>query len=207
MKPSPGETVGVLGGTFDPVHRGHLSIARSFLDSGYIDRLWVMLTPDPPHKEGEALSPYPIRLKMLEKAFSGFERVEVSDLERRLETPSYTWRTLSRLRKQYPEKEFLLCIGEDSLTGFTSWKKWRRIVDRHHLLVARRPGSDPGEAGEIPAALRERTRYVTHRPVEISSTAIRRAIREGDDVSRWLPPGVMAIIRSEKLYEEGDRQP
>lgn len=207
MKPSPGESVGVLGGTFDPVHRGHLSIARSFLDSGHIDRLWVMLTPDPPHKRGEALSPYGIRLKMLKKAFSDFERVEVSDLERRLETPSYTWRTLSRLGEKYPEKEFLLCIGEDSFAGFTSWKKWRRIVDRHLLLVARRPGAAPRDEDEIPEPVRERTRFVTHRPVEISSTSIRRTLREGGDASRWLPPGVMAIIRSERLYREGDKQP
>lgn len=206
MNPSPGESVGVLGGTFDPVHRGHLSIARSFLDSGHIDRLWVMLTPDPPHKAGETLSSYRIRLKMLRKAFSGFDRVEVSDLERRLETPSYTWRTLSWLRKKYPEKEFLLCIGEDSFAEFTSWKKWRRIVERHLLLVARRPGAAPREEEEIPEPLRKRTRFVTHRPVDISSTSIRRAIREGEDVSRWLPPGVMAIIRSEGIYAEGGRQ-
>lgn len=190
-----------MGGTFDPVHRGHLSIARSFLESGRLTELWVLLTPHPPHKERQALSGYEDRLEMLKAAFSGMERVRISDLETRLPRPSWTWRTLAHLRDEHPERPFLLCIGEDSYRHFTHWKKWRRIVRHHAILVAERPDAP---AREVPEELKTRVHFVPHKPVEVSSTDIRRTLAEGGDVSPWLPEPVLAIIRSRKLYQTDD---
>lgn len=195
------ETIGILGGTFDPVHLGHISIARSFLESGHIDELWILLTPHPPHKSGEDQAPYDLRLDMLRIAFSGYDHVRISDAEKELESPSYTWRTLSFLRKQYPDKRFCLCIGEDSYRQFTSWKNWRRIAENHTILVARRPNTDHNDLPEI---LRESCRFVEHRPVDVSSTRIREMLGEGEEASDWLPGEVLAIIRLEGLYNVED---
>ncbi len=195
------ETIGLLGGTFDPVHRGHLSIARSFLESGHIDELWILLTPHPPHKRGEEQAPYELRYEMLRVAFSDYERVRISSVEKELESPSYTWQTLSFLRKRYPDKRFCLCIGEDSYRQFTSWKNWRRIAENHTILVARRPNTDNNDLPEI---LRESCRFVEHRPVDISSTRIRELLEEGEEVSDWLPERVRTIIRMEGLYNVED---
>lgn len=136
---------------------------------------------------------------MLRAAFSDYDRVRISDLELKLESPSYTWRTLSLLTKRYPDKHFFLCIGEDSYRRFTSWKNWRRIAENHTILVARRPNTDNSD---LPDILTNSCRFVEHRPIDISSTRIRELLEEGerDEVSDWLPGGVWDLIRLEGLY-------
>lgn len=192
------DRIGIFGGTFDPVHNGHLSIARSFLDSGYIDELWILPSPDPPHKTDQTLTEFPLRKRMLEAAFSPFGNVVVSDLENRLPHPSYTIQTIEHLKKQYPEKTFYLCIGEDSLIEFDTWYKPGRILEECELLVASRPGIDTeGVRSEI----MRRSHFVDHEPVQISSTELRSRLREGKDVDNLLPDPVLKIIEKQELYQ------
>jgi len=191
------ERIGIFGGTFDPVHNGHLSIAESFLNSGYIDELWILPSPDPPHKTEEPVSDFVTRIRMLKAGFSGFENVRISDLESKLVRPSYTIRTLEHLKEHYPEKEFYLCIGEDSLSEFDTWFEPERILQECELLVAARPGAD---AGDISADIRDRTHFVDHVPIAISSTDLREKIRRGEDVEQMVPGAVHQIIREENLY-------
>lgn len=192
-----GKTIGLFGGTFDPVHNGHLAIARSYLNSGYIDELWVILTPDPPHKSSQKLSAYDLRKEMLEKAFSGMDHVKISDVEKSLPRPSYTIQTVRHLAKQFPAYRFYLCIGEDSLLDFEKWYKWEEILNCCDLLVAVRP--DAG-ASKVSSSIMSHSRFIDHKPVEVSSSELRDNIARGGDVSDLIPPEVYDVIRKQKLY-------
>lgn len=192
------QAVGLLGGSFDPVHKGHISIAESFLNSGYISKLWILLTPDPPHKTKQVLCDFEYRFKMLEKAFEDFDNVEIKDIEKKLPKPSYTIRTLKHLSDKYPDHKFYLCMGEDSVADFKNWKDWKEILNYCDLLVARRPVDD---AIELDPAVAEKTHFIDHEPIAISSTDIRERIEEGKDISALVPEQVENIICRAELYQ------
>ncbi len=193
------QTIGLLGGTFDPVHNGHISIAQSFLSSGLISELWILLTPDPPHKKENKLNAYRERMEMLKAAFRTIIRVRVSDLEATLPRPSYTVQTLEYLQEKYPQKKFYLCLGEDSLQDFKQWKDWEKILDYCELLVARRPNTK-AKQWELGPKLASKTHFVDHHPIETSSTEIRNRISEGRDISHLVPKEVKKIIEQKNLY-------
>ena len=191
--------IGLLGGSFDPVHNAHLSIAKSFLDSGYLSELWVLLTPDPPHKPTASLADYEERLKMLNAAFDGEKHISVSDVERRLPSPSYTVQTLKYLTEKYPDQQFYLCIGQDSLADFKQWKNWEQILEYCQLLVARRPDND---TKSLDPGLASNLYFVDHQPIAVSSTQIREAVANGQDVSEFVPEEVARIIKQSNLYQK-----
>jgi nicotinate-nucleotide adenylyltransferase len=192
-------SIGLLGGSFDPVHNGHLSIAKSFLGSDLLDELWILLTPDPPHKADRPQADYQLRLEMLQFAFSDFDNIKVSDIEKQLPQPSYTIQTLKYLKEQYPEQTFYLCIGGDSLQDFKKWKDWQEILDYTDLLVARRPNMSINKIDKI---LRNDVHFVDHEPIEVSSTMIRDAVASGDDISGLVPSSVKHIIDNKQLYRD-----
>lgn len=191
--------IGLLGGSFDPVHNGHLAIAESFLSSEFISELWILLTPDPPHKIDKSLNDYKHRLAMLRTAFQQVDGVKISDIENRLPRPSYTIQTLEYLTKEQPDALFHLCLGGDSLRDFKQWKDWQDILKHCELLVARRPSD---ESLDLAADLASKTHFVTHQPVDISSTQIRALIAEEKDISSFVPAPVDEIIQKENLYKQ-----
>ncbi len=188
--------MGIFGGSFDPVHKGHVSIAGAFLDSGIIDELLVLLTPKPPHKPDQNQASYAHRFEMLKLAFEGADRVRVSDLEQSLPQPSYTLQAIEYLRKNFPGTLFYLCLGEDSLASFHEWHRYRQILESVSLIVARRPGFD---GSSIDPEILERTIFVDHTPVDISSTQI----RSGKVSKETLPGKVVQYIRRHHLYAHG----
>lgn len=191
------ERIGIFGGTFDPVHNGHLAIAESFLKSNHIDQLWVLLNPDPPHKKEEQFASYAARLQMLQAAFASMDEVMVSDLETTLPRPAYTVRTLRYLHDHYPGKTYYLCIGEDSLHTFPTWYEWREILTYCTLLVARRPvEQDPS----LPALVLEHTVFADHQPIKVSSSDIRKRLASGEPVDDLVPGPVRNIIEQQHLY-------
>ncbi len=191
--------VGILGGTFDPVHNGHISIAKSFLNSPYIDRLWVLLSPASPHKNDQNFTAYNLRFKMLKAAFEFFNNIEISDLEYSLPRPSYTIQTLRYLNKSQPNRSFYLCLGMDSFHGFNRWYKYKEMLTYCELLVARRPNS-----GNTPMQneLLDSAHFVKHRPVDISSTEIRAKINLGESIEEYVPERVLDIIKSQNIYRD-----
>lgn len=190
--------IGLLGGTFDPVHNGHLSIANSFLKSGKIDQLWVLLTPDPPHKTGQDRTVFELRLHMLTAAFDGMDKVRVMTIENELPKPSYTYRTITYLKRLYPEKEYFLCIGGDSFVNFHSWKEYESILREVRLLVANRPGEN--FAG-IQSEILDRSLIVDHELVPDSSTEIKERVKKGDSIKTLVPESVERIITEKGLYK------
>ena len=190
--------IGLFGGTFDPVHNGHLSIAESFLNSGKIDRLWVLLTPFPPHKDDENHASYALRLEMLKVVFGEMDSVSILTIENELPKPSYSYNTIRHLIEvNNPDYEFFFCIGEDNLAKFHTWKFHEKILDQVGLLVANRPGSD---YSKVKNYILEKTTFVNHEPLDISSSEVKEEIGNIDLIKKMLPEKVLDIIQKEALY-------
>lgn len=192
----PKANIGLLGGSFDPVHNGHISIAQSFLKSGYISELWILPAPDPPHKT-HALSDFNIRVEMLQAAFGERPDVRINEIEKQLSYPSYTVQTVKYLVEETPEVNFYLCVGEDSAMNFKEWFDWQVILDYCDLLIARRPDLNDYNLDKQVA---QKSHFVSHQPIGLSSTTIRASAMRGKDISNMVPPGVKHIIESRNLY-------
>lgn len=188
--------IGLFGGTFDPVHKGHVSIARSFIESNCIDELWILLTPFPPHKSKKDHVSYNTRFKMLREAFSDID-CKILTIENELPKPSFTYRTIQALKEQYSDSRFFFCMGEDSLSQFHKWKHFEKILEEADLLVARRPNTDHENVQEL---ILKQTIFVDHKPIEISSSEIKERISDTDFINNNLPKGVISIIEKENLY-------
>lgn len=194
------QAVGLLGGSFDPVHNGHLSIARSFTDSGYISELWILLTPESPHKRDQESTDYHHRLQMLSLAFKDQENIRVCGIEKqRLSPPYYTVKTIKYLTEHHKDKKFYLCMGEDSLMNFHTWHQWKEILNYSDLLVARRPSFQPDA---LHPEINDHTLYVVHEPVDISSTSIRNKVKKGADITNLVPAPAARFIYQHNLYRE-----
>jgi len=195
---------GIFGGSFDPVHTGHLALARSFLNSGLIHHLLVLLTPDPPHKQSRKGTSYDDRLEMLRIAFDEFsdDVITISTIECDLPRPSYTLQTIDYLREHYPNTLFYLCMGEDSLVNFHKWFRYKDIMERVNLIVAERPGYDRQSVSD---EIMEHVMIIGHEPVDASSTKVRKKYGEkenGLDSDVQLPEGVRRYIEENGLYQE-----
>lgn len=189
--------IGLFGGSFDPVHNGHIEAVNSFLKSGVIDEVWILLTPDPPHKTDQQKTDYEHRYNMLKLAFEESDRIKISEFEKELPKPSYTLQTIHHLKNQFPDYTFFLCLGEDSLQSFHKWHRYEEILEECTLLVVDRPGSD--HSG-VDSDIMEQTILVDHQPIDISSTEI----RETSDSSsiQKLPDEVQNYIQKNKLYTD-----
>lgn len=194
------ERIGIFGGTFNPVHTGHIQVAQSFLNSGYIQRLWVLPAADPPHKPGKKLESFHHRSEMLRIAFRNQASVEIVELELKLPNPSYTLQTFQHLKSQFPGKTFYLCMGSDSLASFTNWYRYKDLLNLTDLLVAERPGCD---YSEIPKAILDKVHVVEHEPVKVSSSQIRQKKTNTDQPKEHslLTAEVAEYIRNNNLYQ------
>jgi nicotinate-nucleotide adenylyltransferase len=199
--------IGLLGGTFDPPHNGHVSIARSFLESGKIDQLWIVVSPDPPHKSGEFITDFDTRYRLCKAAFKDTRKVKVTRIEFHLPPPHYTVKTLAYLNKTHPDYNFYWCLGGDSLSDFEHWYKYRKILSLSELLVARRPNSNFDHLDPI---ILKHSHFVDHTPIELSSTEIRHRVADGGSIAGDVPPNVETIIKERELYRHlgnGNEQP
>lgn len=187
------ETIGLLGGSFNPVHCGHMMLAAYLTQWDIVDRVWLMLSPCNPLKNPLGLIPDTRRLAMLSIATRGVERVDTCDIELSMPLPSYTINTLDLLASRYPGRRFKLVIGSDNWQVFDQWRDWQRILDEYGVIVYPRPGY-PVE-GHVDGM--ETIAPIT---VNLSSTQVRDAIARGRDMSCFLPPGVYKYIVDNKLY-------
>lgn len=190
------ETIGLLGGSFNPVHCGHLMLASYLTQWGYVDRVWLTLSPRNPLKDASGLLPDTRRLAMLSIATKGLDRIETCDIELSMPQPSYTIATLDLLARRYPAKRFKLIIGSDNWRIFDQWKDSQRILDEYGVIVYPRPGY-PIDDTHVDG-------METLSPImaDISSTQVRDAIARGRDMTCFLPPGVYKYIVDNKLYRK-----
>ena len=190
--------IGIYGGSFNPIHKGHTSLASAILPQGLGDELWLMVSPLNPLKQGHEgeIAEYGHRVRMAEIAAEGVKGLRVSDFESRLPVPSYMYNTLDRLRHEYEGKEFVLVIGADNWRNFHRWYRAEDILKEYGVLVYRRPGFEMDEE-ELP----ESVKVVDTDLYDVSSTQIRETIRNGESADEWLEKGVSAYIEKYGLYK------
>lgn len=181
-----GRRVGIFGGSFNPIHLGHIALAQAAIDQQLVDEVWLLVSPLNPLKVNKTLLPEEERLRLAEKALEGTKGIKASSFEFQLERPSYTWKTLEALEAAYPEHTFSLIIGGDNWAIFDRWVKADLIRARYNIYVYPREGSEilPDSQGRMPTAIIDAPLY------PFSSTDIRNAIAEGapDEVLATMLP-------------------
>jgi nicotinate-nucleotide adenylyltransferase len=197
--------IGIFGGTFDPVHLGHLILAEQCRVQAQLDDVWFVPSANPPHKTDRGVTRFEQRCDMLELAIAGHPSFQVNRIEKELDGPSYTARTLGALHASHPGNEFFLLLGSDCLPDLPGWYEPRQVIERTALLVVPRPGVMLWTAERLAAALgvdaaTVRLRFVACPMIEIASRELRRAIADGMSVRYMVPRAVEEYIRERKLY-------
>ena len=194
--------LGVLGGTFDPLHYGHLALARTAVEHYRLSRLVIVPAGKPWQKSEWRISAASERLEMVKLAVASQQGFEVSSLEVNRCGPSYTVNTLIALAGLYPGAEFLLVLGADVLANFLHWYRPRRILELAQIVAARRPTFEGMEAlDDVATQLGSRLSWLPMPPIDISSTDIRRRVVAGRTIKGLVPPAVEEFIRHHSLYK------
>lgn len=187
--------IGIFGGTFNPVHNGHVAIAEDFIKKFSLDILYIIPNNVSPLKAESNVSGED-RLEMLKIAFKGITKAVISDIELKRQGPSYTWVTVYELRVRHPESELFLLTGDDWVGSFDKWKDFLFILNNAHLVVATRSGKDiTAELDRLESLSGKRPRLLKNKKKEVSSTEFRA---DGDGSN--LPKGVFEYIKEQGLY-------
>lgn len=197
--------IGIYGGSFDPVHNGHINAARNFMEELSLDKIIIVPAYCSPFKKGLAVTPSQHRLNMCNIAFGNTEGFEVSDVEILRSDEGYMSDTVAQIREQYPDAELFLLLGSDQLLIFQKWHAWSKITDEATVAAAARTWDDDAAMEAAAAVLRSYGAEVIIVPIdvkELSSTDVREAVRRGDDISAMVPPGVAEYIWDNYLYYE-----
>jgi len=192
------ERIGILGGSFDPLHLGHLWMAERARDQLSLDRVLLMPAARPPHKDSDDMSPFSDRMTMVTRAIAGIPGLEVSDLEANRAEPSYTWDTLDRLRREYPKASFWLVLGGDSLRDLPTWRHPERIMSHARLAVLPRPGD--AEFPAVPAGAQ--VDWLDGPRIQLSSTEIRTRVRQGRSIRFLVPDSTREYLEAASLYQD-----
>lgn len=201
--------IGILGGTFDPIHNGHLWIGKRAYEEYGLDQVWFMPSGQPPHKTDHAVAPGQVRQDMVRLAIQPFSCFVYSDFELKRQGFTYTAMTLKLLREQYPEHEFYFIIGADSLYQIEQWYHPQEVMARAVLLVATR------EYNHDHPAMNQQINYLTRTygariyklhcgEMDVSSAMLRQMVWEGRDISAYVPEKVADYIREHRLYQNQD---
>lgn len=196
----------VLGGTFDPPHNGHMSLAREAVSKNLCDRLLLLVSYLPPHKQERSVTPFEDRLAMTRLAAENIPSVEVSDLEGQWKlNPSYTFNVLQHLKQVYPNWQLCYLIGADSLRQLHTWYRAEELVATTNFIACPRPGENLSLqelAQHWPQKTAEKLFFgITDLSfVPVSSSEIRLNVAAGKDVSGFIPEKVADFIRTKKLY-------
>ena len=183
--------IGVFGGSFNPIHKGHIALARQILRKAQLEEVWFLVTPLNPFKKAAAdLLDDRLRLEMTREALLGEEGLLASDYEFHLPKPSYTWDTLQHLSKDYPEKQFVLIIGADNWQEWNKWYHAEDILRCHEVVVYPREGF-PVDESSLPKGVR----FVNTELYKMSSTDIRKRVREGRGIARLVPKGILDLVK------------
>ena len=204
MPPEQPPRIGVLGGTFDPVHNGHLHVANALREALDLERILWVPAGQPPHKTGQIVSSDRDRLAMLDLALSGSAADQINTIDIERSGPSYTADTLEILTACLAPARLFFLMGEDSLRDLPTWHDPERLLRAAELAVAARPGVDADLASiarQIPS-VQSRVHLVPTKEIAISSSEIRRRVGEHQSIHGLVPPPVEAYIRDHGLYTQ-----
>jgi nicotinate-nucleotide adenylyltransferase len=198
--------IGIFGGTFDPVHLGHLIIAEQAREQAHLDQVWFVPSARPPHKLETPITPFDRRAEMLQLAVAGQPNFLVDLIEKDRPGPSFTVDTLTDLHRLRPGKQYFLILGGDCLPDFPTWREPERIIELSTLLVAARPGWPVWSGIQVAASLgladagRIHLEPILIPLIEISSRDLRRRASESRSLLYLVPRAVEVYIREKKLY-------
>jgi nicotinate-nucleotide adenylyltransferase len=202
MRKSPMAKIryGVFGGTYDPIHLGHLIGAQTALEALNLDKVLFLLSAHPPHKEPSSLSPYQLRRQMVQLAIQDNPAFEISELETRHPGTTYTVLVLNDLYQAYPPENYhlILIIGADNLREFNHWKQPEKILQNIPVAVLARPGFDVSDA---PTYFHDRAQWVQMPYIDISSTDVRNRMEKNLPIRYLVPPDVEQFIHKMGLYQ------
>ena len=190
--------VGLFFGTFNPIHIGHLTIANHIAEYSDLDQVWFVVTPHSPFKKKNSLLDDHQRLEMVYQAVKDYPKLRQSDIEFNLTQPNYTINTLVHLEEKYPDHEFALIMGEDNLKSFHKWKNYQLILELHDIYVYPRLSE-----GKVETQFDEHPKihHVDSPIMELSSTFIRKSIKEGKNVRPMLPENVWEYLDEMNFYK------
>ena len=197
--------LGILGGTFDPPHNGHLALAEEALAQFDLDRVLWVLTPDPPHKQGRRITPLKRRLAMLQAALEGKPAFEISRVDIDRSPPHYALDTMRLLRSAHPEAELGYLMGSDSLADLPRWHRPQEFLaacDWLGVLRRRDREADLAALEHILPGVGGKVRFIQACFQEISSTEVRQRLEKGEACEDDLPPRVWAYIQKWNLYSD-----
>lgn len=190
--------IGLLFGSFNPIHIGHLIIANYMANHTDLNQVWLVVSPQNPLKKyGDLINTYD-RLEMARLATDNSRNIKVSDVELRLPQPSYTIDTLVHLKEKHPDHEFAIIMGSDNLVTLHKWKNYKLILRDYKIYVYPRPGYENAEFAAHPSVT------ITMTPLmELSASFIRKSIAEKKSVQYFVPDPVLEFIESKALYRNG----
>jgi len=190
--------VGLYFGTFNPIHVGHLTIANHLAEHSDLDQVWFVVTPHSPFKKKSSLLDDHQRLEMVYLATKDYPKLKQSDIEFKLPQPNYTINTLTYLEEKHPDYEFALIMGEDNLKSFHKWKNYELILDRYNIYVYPRISK-----GLVEHQFKNHNKIVhVDAPImELSSTFIRKSIKDGKNVKPMLPEYVWNYLDEMNFYK------
>jgi len=189
--------IGLLFGSFNPIHTGHLLIANYMVEYTELDKIWFVVSPQNPFKVNDELLDENLRLKMIEMAIADDNRFEACNIEFGMPKPNYTHLTLTTLTEKYPEHQFTPIIGGDNLQSFHLWKNYESILENYQLFVYRRAGFH-----ENPLLANHKKISLYEVPLlNISSTYIRETLQAGKSIRYLVPKVVKEFIDQHHLYQ------
>ena len=190
--------IGLYFGTFNPIHIGHLTIANHMAEYSDLDQVWFVVTPHSPFKKKSSLLDNHHRFQMVDRAIEDYSKLRASDIEFNLPKPNYTINTLTYLEEKYPDYDFALIMGEDNLKNFHKWKNYELILERHHIYVYPRISN-----GKVESRFDNHPKiHSINSPImQLSSTFIRKAIKDGKNIRPMLPEHVWKYLDEMNFYK------
>ena len=186
----------IFGGSFNPIHRGHIALADFVVQGGWTDEVWLLVSPQNPLKAAVGLLPEQLRLALAQQATGNYDRIKVSDFEFHLPRPSFTYKTLAALRESHPDRSFQILIGADNWSCFNRWAHHEELLRDYELLVYPRQGYDIHTASLPP-----NVRFVPAPLFPFSSTQLREMLLRGENLSGILPQEINKTANISLLRE------
>ena len=180
--------IGLLGGSFNPVHNGHIELAQTALDSFKLDKILFLPSGNHPLKKHSSILPIEIRYDLTKKAIASKPNFEISRLDMETETPSYTKLLIMRLYNEFPQDKFYFIAGSDIISELKKWHDYKWVLDNIEFIIAHRPDIDRSAWNDL--GYIDKLHFIEMEAIDISSTIIREMIANGKDISALVPANI-----------------
>lgn len=187
--------IGLFFGSFNPIHNGHLAIAKYFIVHTNLEEIWFVVSPQNPFKKNLSLLDENLRFKMVDLAIQEIPEFKPCNIEFSLPHPSYTINTINELYKQFPKNKFTIIIGGDNLTNFDQWKDFEQILEKTEVFVY-----DRNNCQNLSLLNNQRIKHFNTPLLNISSTLIRERVKKQENINQYVPLVVAEFIKTNRCY-------